>query len=197
MLTCWPYSLQYHDFSWWSKGGGGKRWQPAHHVLLVWKGHENLLKTPSTDACEYMNCTNIIYVLKQSDQGCLARDSVVLQKGGPGGCGSHVRSFIISIIWSILTTQRSLAQSMGDYELVLSDHKSFVDMTCMEGTCLVLTCLLTSNALCQIMPWFLVMMKATSHSFKFHLRRFTIDGILTSHLGRVETARALTVSTLV
>ncbi|KAG2108816.1 hypothetical protein BD769DRAFT_1392632 [Suillus cothurnatus] len=25
-----------------------------------------------------------------------------------------------------------LAQSMGDHELVLSDHKSFVDMTCME-----------------------------------------------------------------
>ncbi|KAG1829045.1 hypothetical protein DFJ58DRAFT_848843 [Suillus subalutaceus] len=27
----------------------------------------------------------------------------------------------------------NLAQSMGDYELVLSDHKSFVDMTCMEA----------------------------------------------------------------
>jgi hypothetical protein len=26
---------------------------------------------------------------------------------------------------------------MGDYELVLSNHKSFVDMTCVEGVFLV------------------------------------------------------------
>lgn len=32
--------------------------------------------------------------------------------------------------------KRSLAESMGEYELVLSDHTSFVDMSCMEGECL-------------------------------------------------------------
>ncbi|KAG1829887.1 hypothetical protein DFJ58DRAFT_875000 [Suillus subalutaceus] len=33
----------------------------------------------------------------------------------------------------------NLAQSMGDYELVLSDHKSFVDITCVEDHAMILS----------------------------------------------------------
>jgi hypothetical protein len=41
------------------------------------------------------------------------------------------------LFWSLMSIYkcagRSLATSMGDYELVLSNHKSFVDITCVEG----------------------------------------------------------------
>jgi hypothetical protein len=107
-------------------------------VMSYWYGSvvEIYMKAVGhTQVCVYAVLVAMAECL-YSMTGCVAWYSVVLQESGFRRPGCRVRFKVQTCIYKVnLHVLCSLAACVGEYELVLSNHTSIVDMCCVEGAC--------------------------------------------------------------